>query len=204
MNKEDFKTALKLGDVVNVDGYLSLKLDGLDEIPIKFGEVKGSMFIDGDILTLKNAPEKVSTLNIRGCRKLKSLEGGPTYVKNWYHIPDNIESLEGLARPVNTNIGFTGNSYKLSFPKYGGNKLTDVLQMFIYRNQDNEFEITDEVYEDIELFNDYDPLQGDKLILDRMNEFLEARVPEGHPLEDHMGLEDDKIEWLKKQGIKIV
>jgi hypothetical protein len=66
------------GGYVNVIGQLSIDFYDLDEIPIRFGKVDGSMFLRGDIITLKNSPKEVShAFNIMGCNKLTSLEGGP-------------------------------------------------------------------------------------------------------------------------------
>lgn len=188
------------GDTVNVEGQLSLKLGRLDEIPIKFGTVKGAVFIKGDITSLKNSPERVEhSFNIMGCKGLTSLEGGPKYVNRFYHLCGNITSLEGIARPI-------GDSYNLSFPKYfTDSKLPEVLSMFVnHAGDDTTFEITQEAYDDIELFNDYDPLDGDKLIKDRFNQFLEIRLPSSIKMHDSMYLTPENIEQLKSKGIKVI
>ncbi len=151
------------GDHVDTTGNISLNLDGLDRFPIKFGKVN-TMFVDG-LTSLEGSPEVVDfAFNIIGCRDLTSLEGGPKYIGRFYHIDGRkLDSLEGIARPINDSYTLTTLSYDLSY----------LLKTFLTQKDSKSFLITYKDYENIQLFNYYDPLRpGNVLYIDRLNTFL--------------------------------
>jgi hypothetical protein len=161
---------------VNVDcgnGNMSLDIKE-DKIPIKFGTVKGSVFLRGNIVSLENSPREITfAFNIMSCHNLTSLKGGPDRIGHFYHcgsIP--LDSISGLARPI-------GDNYTLTISETFGT-IHEILGLFLTpkieysgRKKHGEFIIDDTTDDLIDLFNSYDPLRGETVYLNRLNGFLE-------------------------------
>lgn len=165
-------------DIVNSDNNLTVVVYGLNEIPIKFGKVN-TMFLESDVSTLINSPEIIThAFNIMRCKNIKSLLDGPKYIGNFYHIMSDLNSLEGISKPLKSeyilNTGWEG-------------KISKVLDLFLPNNSEysgksksGEYIISMDPrsdimssYDMIMLFNDYDPLrENNELSLDRLNGFL--------------------------------
>jgi hypothetical protein len=154
------------------DDILTLKLD-LDYIPIKFGEVRTIFINCTEIKSLKNSPRVVTyALNLQSCFSLKSFEGASEYVGAFIHLGSvEIDNFNGLPKPLKDKYYLT-----LSFD----NKLRNVLPLFLNskveggRINTGYIEIDSDAIELIDLFNDYDPLRGDGIVLNRLNEFLNS------------------------------
>ncbi len=137
---------------IDVDGYVSLVLRWLkiDKIPLKFRNVTGVFDCSYNRLySLEGCPEKVDGSFTCANNKLTSLEGCPKFVGGNFHCSNNyIITFEHLP----FSIG--GDFYCIDNPIY-------------------ELWILFEDYSKIELFNYYDIIQDDVIILDRLNIFLE-------------------------------
>ena len=156
---------------INSSYELSLNVGDMDHIPIKFRRVR-SMFIKGDIKSLKNSPEIVLFFNISGCSELKSLEDGPEYVGRFLHLGTvELENLNGFPK-------IYVDDYTLTVSPFF-NKLLNILKLFLNpiieggKAKRGYFIIDQDALDTINLFNEYDPLrENDVIILDRFNDFL--------------------------------
>jgi hypothetical protein len=166
------------GDYVNVVGQFSLDLTE-DKIPFKFGQVIGTMFLSGDILTLENSPTIVTgAFNISGCKKVKSLEHGPDKVGTFYHSVYNtqLKDLRGIPKPIRDSY-----TLNLGYDWGSDNEFLNVCNLFLTQRQEyggkiknGEYIIRGDDLDKIELFNEYDIVRDNNvLILDRLNTFLE-------------------------------
>ena len=134
---------------IDVNGSVTVYNKGLDKLIIKFGNVSDSFYCSQNRLT--------------------SLEGCPEYVGEFFDCSDNeITSFKGS--PDKIHYGFSCSNNKIrSFEgcpsingrfECDGNPIYHIWKLF-----------TD--CDKIELFNDYDILQDNTIILDRLNDFLE-------------------------------
>jgi hypothetical protein len=107
---------------VDVDVDLSHK--GLTEIPIKFGVVKGSFFINNNKLTsLENSPREVEvSFKCSENKNLTSLKGGPSIADFYKCTGCNLTSLEGGPNQVTHDFYCSGNE-KLTSLKYAPEKV---------------------------------------------------------------------------------
>lgn len=166
-------------DKIIIGGYISIDFTGYNTIPYEILDNDlNSLFLNGDITSLENLSlNKVSfALNLMSCQKLTTLEGGPEYVGVFLHcgsIP--LNSLVGLPKPI-VNEERNRRGYKLTFTEYGVS-LAKILKFFIEPTVEKktEFLIDYDTHALIELFNEYDPVrENNVVILDRLNDFLDA------------------------------
>ena len=140
---------------INDDGSIDVSVGvnlyecGLSELPLRFRNVAGDFHCGSNNLTsLKGCPENVGGKFFCFRNELTSLEGGPKIVGGELDIRlNNISSFEG-------------------FPESIGD------QLFCNKNPIYNIWMLFQKYSDIELFNDYDIIRGDTIILDRLNGFL--------------------------------
>jgi hypothetical protein len=162
---------------ITKDGFVDLLVDSYtlevdDEIPIKFGEAR-SFFIKGGITSLHNSPRIINySFNIDSCPNIKSFLGAPDYINKFFHVGSlSINNLEGLPRPLI-------DSYQLTL-SLGFNNLQNILLLFLnplqeYTRVRKDIVIIDkEAVNLVDLFNDYDPLRENGIVLDRLNSFLD-------------------------------
>jgi hypothetical protein len=171
------------------DVYLQNKF--LNKLPLKFGKVEGNFFInDNKIKSLIGCPTIVSGGFYCYGNKIKSLIGSPKVVEFDFDCSDNkLTSLEGSPEKVrsffcNDNeltslIGgplIIDNYYQcfnnnittfLGFPNF-----IDKSNILIFNNPISGIFDLFEDPSKIELFNDFDIIRGNDLIIDRLNDFL--------------------------------
>lgn len=149
-------------------------------LPLYFRNISGdfSLYSTYFLKSLKGFPEYVggSVDLIGSLKNVTSLKGLPKVVKNTLNISSNgLTSLEGITTEYCDDFYMSGNKIKTfeNFPKEIG---------YLYCNDNPIKELWELIYKDcpyneinyrIELFNDYDIIRpGDKIVLDRLNEFL--------------------------------
>lgn len=155
-------------NIVDVVGTLTLDLENLDEIPFKLGTVNDTIFIKGDILSLKNSPREVKfAFNIGACNNITSLIDGPEYVGGFYHLNSlKIDNFSGIAKPLKTDYTMTTRSYDSW-------NISNVLRLFLPERERDYFLIDHKAYDDMEWFSYYDPIRGNEIVIDKLNTFLE-------------------------------
>jgi hypothetical protein len=96
---------------VDVDGNVDLSEEGLTEIPIKFGIVRGNFNItQNNLLSLKNSPREVTgTFDCTFNRQLSSLKNGPKSAKDYDCSHCNLTSLEGAPMEVTRKFNCSFN-----------------------------------------------------------------------------------------------
>ena len=179
---------------IDVDGnaHLSFKKD-LTKLPLKFRNVTGNFYCcDNELTSLEGCPESVGggfychdneLTSLEGCpekvggnfacfdNKLITLKGSPKSVGGFFYCQDNqLPSLEGCPEYVGGDFACTDNNIR-SFdhlPVIGGSKI------FFVDNPINSIWILFKDYNKIELFNYYDIIRDDYVIIfDRLKCFLD-------------------------------
>mgnify|MGYP003402237676 CR=1 FL=1 len=188
---------------INDDGSIdtnrfTLYQTNLDKLPLRFNKVSRSFLCyHNQLRSLEGCPKFVGWDFYCNNNKLTSLEGCPASVGNIFYCNDNLlSSLEGCPESINKHFGchnnkltslegcpkFVGGNFECDnnqirdfkgFPEYfGGRLLIDNNPVHnIYKLFNDPSKIT--------LFNEYDIIRGNEIILDRLNDFLnEVGKPE--------------------------
>jgi hypothetical protein len=140
--------------LIDVYGDVHLHNKELTKLPLKFGDVTGNFNCRiNQLISLEGAPKSVGGGFYCDSNKLTSLEFGPKSVGSDFNCNGNqLTSLEFFPKWVG------GNFYCYSNPIY------NVWRLIIPHNTwDSQI---------VELFNDYDFIRGNDIIIDRLNEFL--------------------------------
>jgi hypothetical protein len=142
--------------VVDVNGDVNLNYKGLTKIPLNFGVVSGYFWCHNNQLTsLEGCPSGVGGEFWCHNNQLTSLEGCPSGVGGNFRCHNNqLTSLEGC--PSHVGGYFQCND----------NPVHNIWKLI---SSDNKFDSGI-----MDLFNDYDPIREDGIILDRLNDFLQA------------------------------
>ena len=165
------------GDVdfhTNAERYNSIPLS---EIPLKFGHVSGDFDCASNQLTsLQGAPQFVGGDFNCASNQLVNLVGSPRKVEGSFFCGDNkLISLEGVPEYVDGHFYCVDNNIKTL--EYGPQSVS--IFFYCYRNPISSVWNLISVDKDkwnkdiVDLFNDYDCLRGDDIIIDRFNSFLE-------------------------------
>jgi hypothetical protein len=179
---------------IDVEGNVNLNdRVVLSELPIKFGNVGGNFNCSGNKLTsLEGSPKSVGgNFNCSG-NKLTSLEGSPKSVGGNFNCSRNkLTSLEGSPKSVGGGFYCSGNkltSLEGSPKSVGGGFYCDDNQLVslegspksvgggFYCDGNPVYELWKlfKDYSKVELFNDYDMIINDQIIIIRLNDFLES------------------------------
>lgn len=158
---------------VNGSVYINNRsfLSTIFKIPIKFNNVSGDFDCSNTGLqSLENCPKSVGGFFSSDYNNLDSLVGSPEYVGDSFNFRgNNIKSFKGSPeRCGDIDCSFNDITSFEGFPKSSwiicrGNPIevfVDLVGTFDYYK--------------IELFNDYDIIQGDEVIFDRFNDYLKA------------------------------
>ena len=135
---------------IDVDGDVDLDNKGLTKLPLKFGKVSGTFYYRvNKLVSLEGAPKYVGgNFNCYG-NQLTSLEGSPKHIAGDFDCSTNqLTSLEHFPKVV------VGDIYLYNNP------VNDIWLLFYNKDY-------------IELFNDYDIIHDDEIIIDRLNDFLQ-------------------------------
>ena len=163
--------------VVDVNGDVNLNYKGLTKIPLNFGVVSGYFWCHNNQLTsLEGCPSGVGGEFWCSYNQLTSLEGCPSHVGGDFRCDDNqLTSLEGCPSHVGGDFWCRDNQLTSleGCPSHVGGNFScndnPVHNIWKLISSDNKFDS-----EIIDLFNDYDPIREDGIILDRLNDFLQA------------------------------
>ena len=134
---------------IDVDGDVYLNdQKGLTKLPLKFNKVSGHFCCYSTRLTsLEGSPKEVGgDFDCSNC-DLASLEGCPESVGGFYYCNNRIVDFKGFPK------------YFQGFLDIGDNPVYNVYRLFLDASK-------------ITLFNEYDIIRGDHIILDRLNDFL--------------------------------
>jgi hypothetical protein len=157
---------------IDVDGNVYLIGKGLTKLPLKFRNVTGDFYCDDNQLTtLEGSPRNVTGDFYCNHNQLTTLEGSPRNVTGGFYCNDNkLTSLEGGPQSVtgyfdcgyNQLTSLEGGPQSVGGNFYcGNNPVESIWNLFID-------------YSQVDMLNDYDPVRdGQIIILDRLNEFLE-------------------------------
>ena len=173
---------------IDVDGNIILSYDfergELSKIPLKFAKVIGDFECDrNQLTTLKGSPKSVGgNFDCYG-NKLTSLEYGPESVGGNFDCHSNqLTSLEGLPEISgylncrhNKITDFKGVSEFFEGYFYcEGNPIEEIYTLFLQEDSINDSKC-------IQWINEFDVIQGDKIVLDRLEEVfhqLGMEIPE--------------------------
>ena len=162
---------------IDVDGNIILSYDfergELSKIPLKFAKVIGDFECDrNQLTTLKGSPKSVGgNFDCYG-NKLTSLEYGPESVGGNFDCHSNqLTSLEGLPEISgylncrhNKITDFKGVSEFFEGYFYcEGNPIEEIYTLFLKEDSINDSKC-------IQWINEFDVIQGDKIVLDRLEE----------------------------------
>jgi len=161
--------------LIDVDGGVDLSNLDLDRLPIKFGNVTSHFnCCENNLIDLEGCPEEVGGNFYCGYNKLETLEYVPDRInRSFYCSRNNLKSLEGCPTFIGGAINCNDNQlYSLEhFPKHigdhfmcRGNPIHSLVKNFVRKSNACNL---------VELFNDADIVQGDKVIWDRLLWFYE-------------------------------
>ena len=173
---------------IDVDGNIILSYDfergELSKIPLKFAKVIGDFECDrNQLTTLKGSPRSVGGNFECSGNQLTSLEYCPVSVGGNFDCHNNqLTSLEGLPEiggylncRRNQIIDFRGVSEFFEGIFYcEGNPIEEIYKFFLQKEYVND-------YKCIKWINEFDVIQGNKVIMDRLEEVfhqLGMEVPE--------------------------
>jgi hypothetical protein len=186
---------------IDVDDNVDLYSQRLTKLPLKFRNVSGDFNCSNNkLISLEGCPQSVSADFICFNNQLTSLEGGPQSVGGGFYCYNNqLISLVGCPQSLSGSFNCKNNkltSLKGCPQSVGGyfycsdNKLTS-LEGFpeysesdiIYLNGNPIFEIYNlfGTFKCIKWLNEFDVIQGNKVILDRLEEVfhqLNMTMPE--------------------------
>jgi hypothetical protein len=188
-------------DVDNNVSFTSMRSsDRLTKLPIKFNKVTGNFYCSNNQLTsLEGSPKEVGGHFKCNENKLSSLEGGPQSVGGNFHCQDNLlTSLQGAPRSVGEDFYCSRNELNTlegAPESVGGNFYCRDNQIIDFRGvpeffegaflcEENPIEEIYNLFKDskcIKWINEFDVIQGKKVIMDRLEEVfheLGMDVPE--------------------------
>jgi len=162
---------------IDVDGNIILSYDfergELSKIPLKFAKVIGDFECDrNQLTTLKGSPKSVGGNFECSGNELTSLEGGPESVGGNFDCHSNqLTSLEGLPEigghincRRNQITDFRGVSEFFEGYFYcEGNPIEEIYTLFLQEDSINDSKC-------IQWINEFDVIQGDTVIMDRLEE----------------------------------
>ena len=161
---------------IDVDGNIILSYvfeRGETKIPLKFAKVIGDFeFNRNQLTTLKGSPKSVGGNFECSDNKLTSLEYCPESVgRNFYCYDNQLTSLEGLPEiggyincRRNQIKDFRGVSEFFEGLFYcEGNPIEEIYTLFLQENHVDDSKC-------IQWINEFDVIQGDKIVLDRLEE----------------------------------
>lgn len=192
-NKYDIKNyTINEDESIDVNGNVNMCNDRyLAQIPIQFRNINGNFYChNNNLLSLANCPKKVRGHFNCSLNLLTSLEGSPNIVEgNFYCHHNNLSSLKGISI-IYGDIAAQHNKIKdlNGFPEnYEGylqlynNPLHKVISIFTDGSKTSIVKV-------INLFNEYDVIHGNKVILRRLDEVayeLKMILPENLTFENY-------------------
>jgi hypothetical protein len=139
---------------IDVYGDVYISNEKIKKLPLKFRDVSGSFLCSGNQLTtLEGSPKSVSGHFSCGNNQLTTLEGSPKSVGGDFYCYNNqLVDLRGFPEY------YDGDVY------YRDNPVSEILDLFARKVEGGKLGRI------IDIINDYDVIQGNKVILDRLEE----------------------------------
>lgn len=176
--------------------YKPLNRHKLTKLPIKFNKVGGNFYCnDNELTTLEGSPKEVGGDFKCNENKLTSLEGGPEIVGGDFICRNNqLTSLEGAPKKVGGDFYCRENQITdfKGVPEFfeglfycEENPIEEIYRLFIQEDKHiTDFSLLyglDGLSKCIRWINEFDVIQGNKVIMDRLEEVfyqLEMEIPE--------------------------
>ncbi|MCK9476332.1 MAG: hypothetical protein M0R46_10450 [Candidatus Muirbacterium halophilum] len=188
---------------IDVNGDVNLKRNNLRELPLKFRKVTGNFYCNDNQLTnLKDSPQHVGGDFFCSNNKLISLDGVPQSIGGYFSCSYNqLISLEGAPKSIGGYFSCSGNNLtslegapkRVSglflcysndlknidyLPKYykeldiSNNPISKIIKLFTTSNENGR--ISNREDKDLIMdFIDAEIIQQDKLLVNRLVEFLD-------------------------------
>ena len=197
---------INLDGSISVDGNVGLFHRYLEKIPLKFKEVSGYFYCHDQLTSLEGCPEKVGGGFSCSYNQLTSLKGCPKEVGGSFYCHDNqLTSLKGCPEKVGGD--FHCNHNQLTSLE----GCPDAKAIYCDNNQITNFEGIPEFWEGelsisnnpvdqifqlfnrdvrcIDLINEFDVIQGDRVVKDRLEEVfsqLNMEIPKNIKLKEYI------------------
>jgi len=137
---------------VDVDGNVNVSCDSLTELPLKFGEVSGNFFCnDNELTSLEGCPKSVGRIFNCSHNQLTSLEGCGSIGFYFSFRNNNLKNFRGFPEYFDGDFN------------YDNNPVSEILNLFNHITDTSLLKI-------IEYINEYDVIQGNNMILSRLEE----------------------------------
>ena len=145
------------------------------KLVVKFWEVRGRLNLnDLGLTSLEGCPKSVYNITLNN-NKLRNLIGSPDIVSNNFSCRNNnLDSIEGVSKEIGGYLDLSGNNIRDL--KSFNNNINCIIYTYynpIHEIVESWLNIKAERYELIEYFNDLDCIQGEKLIMHRLEAFYE-------------------------------
>lgn len=173
------------GSPLTIEGSFDISYNKLTSLEGCPSFISGSLHCnDNELNSLKGCPEGCEYIDCSD-NLLTSLEGAPSIIDEFHCYGNKLTSFEGAPSVITYNFDCDRNeitSFK-GFPKSVGtfNCFENPIYMIWTLFMDTD---------KIELFNEFDPIRGNDLILDRLNDFLITIGKE--PVDDFCFYRDSK------------
>ena len=170
---------------IDVDGDVWLNNFNLTKLPLKFGNVSGRFDCsDNQLTTLEGSPERVGENFDCSNNKLTTLYGGPQNVGAFNCGQNQLTTLEGSPQIIDAFFHCKNNQITdfRGFPEFfegifycEENPIEEIYLLFLEEDQ---------IFVDsrcIRWINEFDVIQGNKVIMDRLEEVfhqLGMEIPE--------------------------
>ena len=155
---------------IDIEGDVNLCGRKLTKLPLKFGRVSGGFYCYyNKLATLEGCPTQVGGGFDCSYNNLTTLEGCPTHVSGGFSCSNNkLSTLEGCPTHVGRHF-YCDNNQLITLegcPTHvGGGFYCSNNPVCVIWNLFND-------YSKVELFNDYDIIRGNSIVIDRLNNFL--------------------------------
>lgn len=182
---------------IDVNGNVYLYYKGFTKIPLKFNKVSGSFICsNNNLISLEGCPKEVGGEFDCNDNQLTSLEGSPEEIGDDFYCSHNpITTMKGVTKIIKGN--FMCSNCKLEslnfcpeaqYYDFTYNKIKNFNGFPEFNNSNVDFHgnDVDNIYylfrskSCIRLINEYDVIQGDNIIFDRLEEVflqLNKNVP---------------------------
>lgn len=181
---------------IDVNGNVYLYSIGLTKIPLKFNKVSGNFScLDNNLISLEGCPKEVGGYFDCFGNQLINLEGSPEEVNDFDCSNNPLTTMKGITKIIKghltcrncklENLQFCPEAHYYDF-SYNKLKNFNGLPEFNNSNVDFHGNDVDDIYylfrtkSCIKWINEYDVIQGDNVIFDRLEEVfiqLNKKVP---------------------------
>ncbi len=153
---------------IDVDGDVNLIDNNLTRFPLKFRNVSGYFYCSyNKLTTLVGGPQTVGGDFDCSHNQLTTLEGSPENISGDFYCSHNqLINLEGFPQSVGGNF-YCDNNQLINFVGFPEDFESDI---YLGRNPVREIYDLFKNVKCIRWINEFDVIQGDKVIMDRLEE----------------------------------